>query len=235
MSWKESDRVSERLEFVRLASVEGANLSVLCERFSVSRKTGYKWLRRWRNEGKAGLADRSRRPKVSPGQTRPELEKLVVELRKKHPAWGGRTLRKRLQVLGHTEVPSSSAITRILHRHNLISKSDSQKHRRFVPFEREAPNELWQVDFKGDFEMTCGKRCYPLTILDDHSRYSLGIVACGKQTRAKVTECFREVFLKYGIPRAIYVDNGNPWGNSCLLYTSPSPRDRQKSRMPSSA
>ena len=214
MSWKESDRVSERLEFVRLASVEGANLSLLCERFSVSRKTGYKWLSRWRNEGKAGLEDRSRRPKVSPGQTRPELEKLVVELRKKHPAWGGRTLRKRLQVLGHTEVPSSSAITRILHRHNLISKSDSQKHRRFVPFEREAPNELWQVDFKGDFEMTCGKRCYPLTILDDHSRYSLGIVALDTQKRVKVTECFREVFLKYGIPRAIYVDNGNPWGNS---------------------
>jgi transposase-like protein len=77
MSWKESDRVSERLEFVRLASVEGANVSLLCERFSVSRKTGYKWLKRWRCEGKAGLEDRSRRPKRSPGQTRPEIPSNV--------------------------------------------------------------------------------------------------------------------------------------------------------------
>ena len=192
MSWKESDRVSERLEFVRLASVPGANLSLLCERFCVSRKTGYKWLKRWRSEGKAGLEDQSRRPKHSPGQTRREIEELVVDLRKKHPAWGGRTLRKRLHDLGHTDIPSPSAITRILHRHNLICKSESEKRLKFTPFERDQPNELWQVDFKGDFEMTSGKRCYPLTILDDHSRYSLGIVACDTQKRTKVTEHFRD-------------------------------------------
>lgn len=214
MSWKESDRVSERLEFVRLASVPGANMSVLCKRFSVSRKTGYKWLNRWRAEGNPGLEDLSRRPKRSPGQTPPELEKIVVDLRMKHRSWGGRTLKKRLEDLGHANIPSPSGITSILHRHNLIIERESEKRRTFERFEREEPNELWQVDFKGDFEMTCGKRCYPLTILDDHSRYSLGIVACDTQKRATVTSHFRTVFLKYGIPRAIYVDNGNPWGNS---------------------
>ena len=214
MSWKESDLVSERLEFVSLASVEGANVSALCKRFGVSRKTGHKWLNRWKSSGKAGLKDKSRQPANSPRKTVPELEAIVVDLRKSHPAWGGRKLRKRLQELGHDGVPSPSSITRILHRHGLICPSESKKRVPWKSFEREQPNDLWQVDFKGDFEMTCGKRCFPLTILDDHSRYSLGIVACANQQRVTVQEHFRCVFGQYGIPRAIYVDNGNPWGNS---------------------
>ena len=214
MAWKESDRVSQRLEFVRLASVEGSNISLLCRRFGVSRKTGYKWLNRWRDKGSEGLVDQSRRPKRSPGQTGKEIEDSVVELRQKHPAWGGRTLRERLMALGHKEVPSASSITRVLHRHGMISEAATEKHQRFEKFERPEPNDLWQVDFKGDFEMTCGKRCYPLTLLDDHSRYSLGIVACENQKHVTVKDHFRGVFTRYGIPRAIYVDNGNPWGNS---------------------
>ena len=116
--------------------------------------------------------------------------------------------------LGHKEVPSASSITRVLHRHGMISEAETEKHQRFEKFERPEPNDLWQVDFKGDFEMTCGKRCYPLTLLDDHSRYSLGIVACENQKHVTVKDHFRGVFTRYGIPRAIYVDNGNPWGNS---------------------
>ena len=214
MSWKESDRVSERLEFVRLASVEGANISALCGRFGVSRKTGYKWIARFRSEGKEGLSDLSRRPNHSPAQTDAEVERVVVQLRQQHPTWGGRTLRKRLEVLGHQDLPSASSITRILHRHNLISRDDSNKHKSFESFERNEPNALWQIDFKGDFPMSCGRRCYPLTLIDDHSRFSLGIYACGNQRRSTVQRHFREVFDRYGIPRAIYVDNGNPWGTS---------------------
>ena len=162
MSWKESDRVSERLEFVRLASMDGANISLLCERFGVSRKTGYKWLNRWKSEGDSGLLDQSRRPAASPNQTSPSVESQVVKLRRMHPAWGGRTLRRRLLDLGYQNVPSASSITRVLHRHGLISPSESSKRRAWKSFEREAPNELWQVDFKGDFVMTGGKRCYCL-------------------------------------------------------------------------
>lgn len=214
MGWKESDRVSERLEFVHLASVEGANISALCKRFDVSRRTGYKWLARWKAMGEEGLEDLSRKPSHSPLQTRPEIEQVVVDLRRKHPAWGGRTLRKRLQTLGHQGLPSASSITRILHRHGLIDSGESDKRSKFENFERSLPNDLWQIDFKGDFEMTCGSRCYPLTILDDHSRFSLGIIACGNQKRVTVKAHFRSVFSRYGIPRAIYVDNGNPWGTS---------------------
>ena len=215
MSWKESDRVSERLEFVSLASAEGVNISALCKRFGVARKTGYKWLQRWKSEGKNGLEDRSRRPAHSPSQTSSSIEDEVVRLRRAHPAWGGRKLRKRLQELGLQDVPSPSSITRILHRHGLICPLESKKRVAWKSFERDAPNDLWQIDFKGDFEMTCGKRCFPLTILDDHSRYSLGIIACANQQRVTVKDHFRSAFQNYGIPRAIYVDNGNPWGNSC--------------------
>ena len=214
VGWRESDRVSERLEFVRLGSVEGANISLLCSRFGISRKTGYKWLERWRVAGEAGLEDQSRRPKKTPGKTSDSMEDAVVELRRKHPAWGGRTLHKRLLKLGHKNVPSPSTITHILHRHGLISPQVSFDRKQPQPFERAAPNDLWQIDFKGDFQLSSGKRCYPLTILDDHSRYSIGIYACDNQRRQGVMDRFREVFSRYGIPRAIYVDNGNPWGNS---------------------
>lgn len=214
MGWKESDEMSERLEFVRLAEVEGVNLAALCRSFGVSRKTGYKWLKRWRLEGKGGLENQSRQPHHSPLQTNAEVEQLVVELRKKHPLWGGRTLRRILQNQRHAEIPSPSSITRILHRHGLISVEDSCQRKSFESFERPNPNDLWQIDFKGDFKLANGQRCYPLTLLDDHSRYSLGIIACENQQRGTVQPHFRQVFQKYGIPRAIYVDNGNPWGTS---------------------
>ena len=214
MGWKESDRVSERLEFVSLASVEGVNFSALCDRFGIARKTGYKWLKRWKADGKAGLEDQSRRPANSPRRTKSSVEDEVVRLRNIHPAWGGRKLHKRLQELGHQNLPSPSSITRILHRHGLICPLESKKRVAWKSFQHDQPNDLWQIDFKGDFEMTCGKRCYPLTILDDHSRYALGIIACGNQKGVTVKAHFRSVFQTYGIPRVIYVDNGNPWGNT---------------------
>lgn len=214
MCWKESDRVSERLEFVKLASVEGANITVLCERFNVSRKTGYKWLNRWKDKGQLGLEDRSRCPINSPLKTTDEMEAEVLALRAKHPKWGGRKLHKRLITLGCESVPSPSTITKILGRHGLISEAESSKHKALTRFERGEANELWQIDFKGDFRMCNGKRCYPLTILDDYSRYSLAVLACGNQKRLTVQGHFRNVFAKYGIPRAFYVDNGTPWGTS---------------------
>lgn len=212
MGWKESDRVSLRAEFVRLSAVEGANLSQLCKRFGISRKTGYKWLQRWAEAGDEGLEDQSRRPANSPAKTEDLVERAVLKIRKKHPAWGGRKIRRRLQEQGMNSVPSASTITAILHRHGCISKEESAKHQPYGSFERPEPNELWQVDFKGEFKLSRGNNCYPLTILDDHSRYSLGVIACGNQKRLTVQKHFREVFDRYGLPRAIYVDNGNPWG-----------------------
>lgn len=215
MVWKESDRVSERLEFVKLASVEGANFSLHCERFGVSRKTGYKWLKRWRESGQTGLGDRSRRPSGSPARTSDATEQEVLAIRREHPAWGGRKIRKRLLALGVGSPPSASTITAILHREGFISEEESSKHTAFSRWERSDPNDLWQLDFKGEFKLTNGGNCYPLTLMDDHSRYALGVLACGNQRRITVQDHLRGVFDRYGIPRAIYVDNGSPWGTSC--------------------
>jgi transposase InsO family protein len=212
MCWKESDRVSLRSEFVRLASAEGANRSELCSRFGISRKTGYKWLKRWVEEGDDGLVDRSRRPRKSPGKTHAAMERAILKVREKHPSWSGRKIRRRLQDKGVESPPAASTITAILHRHGCIDAAESAKHQPYGSFERETPNELWQVDFKGEFSLANDKLCYPLTILDDHSRYSLGVLACSNQKRVTVQHHFRHVFERYGLPRAIYVDNGNPWG-----------------------
>ncbi|MGB7329719.1 MAG: IS481 family transposase [Rubripirellula sp.] len=206
--------MSLREEFVSLAQVECCNFSELCRRFGISRRTGYKWRGRAAEGDDDALQDRSRRPEISPKRTAESVEDAVLEIRRKHPTWGGRKLRKRLQALGHTSVPAASTLTQILHRHGCISQEESDKHKPYGSFEREQPNELWQVDFKGEFGLSPKGICYPLTILDDHSRYSLCIHACGNQKGLTVQKQFRHVFDCYGIPRAIYVDNGNPWGTT---------------------
>ena len=215
MAWKESDSVSERLDFVKLVSAEGANIAAICRRFGVSRKTGYKWLKRWRENDQKPLCDRSRRPSRSPGKTHERVEEAVLAVRREHPAWGGRKIRQVLLKRHFPSPPAASTISEILRRHGCISEEESAKHKPFTRFERSSPNELWQVDFKGYFAMTTGKACHPLTILDDHSRYSLGIFACDNQRRDTVQDHFRTVFQRNGMPQAIYVDNGNPWGTQC--------------------
>ena len=114
MAWKDVSVMSQRVQFVVLAAAEGANVSELCRRFGVSRKTGYKWLSRYAAAGNAGLVDQSRRPWESAGRTSDDLERRVLALWVEHPAWGGRQLRRRLQDLQHIAVPAASTITVIL-------------------------------------------------------------------------------------------------------------------------
>lgn len=214
MPWMESDRMSQREEFVLLADREGANLAELCRRFSISRKTGYKWRGRYAASGRSGLLDRSRRPLNCPDRTPPEVERLVLRLRTHHPTWGGRKLRARLRMLGHEDVPSASTITAILHRHGEIDPEASQQRQAIRRFERDHPNDLWQMDFKGDFALGDRRRCHPLTVLDDHSRYSIGLRACGNQRYETVREQLTSMFTIHGLPRQMLMDNGTPWGIS---------------------
>lgn len=212
MPWKVRDTVSERREFAVLAMQEDACMAELCRRYGISRKAGYKWLERFEAEGAPGLANRSRRPKRSPLQTAASVEARVVELRKAHPAWGGRKLRRRLQDVGVQEVPASSTITDILHRHALIGEAESAKHQAFTRFEHERPNDVWQMDFKGHVPAGQG-RCHPLTVLDDHSRYALALRACSNERAATVQEQLTGVFRRYGLPWRMLMDNGSPWGD----------------------
>ena len=212
MPWKEVSAMSLREEFVVLASVERSNMVVLCRRFGISRKTGYKWLAREKAGGKSALTDVSRRPHASPIQTIASVETAVVELRKAHPAWGGRKLRARLLALGESGVPAASTIHAILRRHDLIDPMESSKHCAWQRFEYEAPNDLWQMDFKGHFALTGQTRCHPLTVLDDHSRFSLTLQACENEQTATVQNGLTTTFRRYGLPRRILADNGAPWG-----------------------
>ncbi len=217
MPWKEVSMMSQRLEFIALATAENANVRRLCRCFGISPNTAYKWLHRFQSAGAGGLEDRSRQPHNSPARTPKEMEEVITKLRGKHPAWGGRKLERRLLDLGLTGVPRASTITAILRRHDLLDPGESAKHKAFRRFERAAPNELWQMDFKGDFKLSQG-RCYPLTILDDHSRFAIALQACGRITKTVTQTELIKIFRRYGLPDRITCDNGSPWGSGGRSY-----------------
>ena len=213
MPWSEQSIMSQRHEFVMLFEQDGVNRRELCRRFGISPTIGYRLLARWRQEGQAGLADRSRRPQHSPGRSAAETEALVLGVRDEHPAWGGRKIRRRLQDLKYQPVPSASTITAILHRHGRIEDTASAGHKPFERFERATPNELWQMDYKGHFATATG-RCHPLTVVDDHSRYAIGLRACGDEREGTVQGELTAIFRRYGLPERMLMDNGSPWGSS---------------------
>ena len=135
-------------------------------------------------------------------------------MRQKHPAWGGRKLKQRLLDLGQQDLPAASTITSILARHDLLDPQESTKHHAFQRFEHAAPNDLWQMDFKGEFALPAG-RCYPLTIVDDHSRFAVALQACARNTKIITQAALITTFRRYGLPARISCDNGSPWGSGC--------------------
>jgi transposase InsO family protein len=194
----------QREEFVGLASQPDANVSELCRRFEISRKTGYKWLQR------TDLDDRSRRPQCSPSKMPDDREALVVALRAKHPAWGGRKLAHVLE-RDHGVQMAPSTANSVLRRHGLIDQAASRAATAWHRFEHEAPNALWQMDFKGHFAMDSG-RCHPLTVLDDHSRFNIVLHALDCERREPVRQLLQQAFEHFGLPERINADNGPPWG-----------------------
>lgn len=212
MPWKVQNVSEVRTELVQLMSAEGVNVSELCRRFGVSRKTAYKWLERSQEAGREGLEDRSRRPLTSPTQTPEAIEQRILELRDEHPAWGGRKLNASLKREGVKQRPAASTITEILRRNGRLVPEESVRHRPFIRFEHPRPNDLWQMDFKGHFGLSGGGRCHPLTILDDHSRYAITLAACGDERGETVKARLQAVFRRYGLPQAMLMDNGAPWG-----------------------
>jgi transposase InsO family protein len=206
MPWQECSRMTERQEFIALARQEGANIAALCRHFSISRKTGYKWLDRARAE--PACTDRSRRPHTSPHTTPAAVAAAVLALRAAHPTWGGRKLHHALARQGVVQPPAPSTITAILRRHGLLTPEPEPRD--FRRFAHAAPNDLWQLDFMGHRALDQG-RVHPLTLLDDHSRFALLVAACGDQQHTTVQERLTAVFRHYGLPRIILCDNGSPW------------------------
>jgi transposase InsO family protein len=207
MPWKERDTMSLRLEFVTLAKLPDANMRRLCRRYQVSPTTGYKWLKRFNESGADGLTDLSRQPHRTPRRSPPPLERAVVRLRKAHPAWGGRTIQAYLHQHGWTQPPAPSTVTDILRRKHLLQPASEATQRHWQHFEADAPNELWQMDFKGPISMVLGQ-CHPFTVLDDHSRFSVALHACSDQKTHTVRSSLTQAFRRYGLPQCILMDNG---------------------------
>lgn len=212
MPWKVVSAMDVRQEFVTFALQPDSNITQLCRRLGISRKTGYKWIGRRRTDPAKALCDRSRRPHSSPTRTTWDIERRIIELRQTHPAWGARKLKRRLEDLGHGSIPAVSVVHDILVRHDLIDPAESNKHHAFVRFERQEPNDLWQMDFKGHFATDAG-RCHPLTVLDDHSRFNLLLRACADERIATVRSALIDTFTRYGLPQCLLSDNGPSWGS----------------------
>lgn len=215
MSWKAVTVMDQRRELVRLSMLEGANRRELFRRFGVSAQTGYKWIGR----ASAGddLGDRPRKPLNSPQRCAEAVEEAVLAVRDQHPAWGarkiGNVLERQTGLAADIDLPAASTIHAILARHGrIVAKAGGAAAH--IRFERDEPNELWQMDFKGASTLGDGRRLHPLTVIDDHSRYALCIEACTDETGTTVKARLEQVFCQYGLPQAFFVDNGNPWGDS---------------------
>jgi transposase InsO family protein len=221
MPFKNTTVMEQRIEFILLAlSNKGLKFNDLCSRYKISRTTGYKWFNRYKQGGLKDLIDKSRRPVNSPNKYRKDIEEYVVTLRGEEPEWGSKKLHRILyNRLGDGTypfeiVPCKNTITRILKRNGLIDPEKSEQSKACQHFEYEEPNELWQMDFKGYFSMLNSRSCHPLAILDDHSRFNIGLFACNDQKNLTVKIHLIEAFEKYGLPERILSDNGPPWGTT---------------------
>jgi transposase InsO family protein len=211
MPFKEKSKMSMRIEFVREALLEGANVSALCRRDGIGRTLAYKLMKRFVERGEAGLAELARRPHSSPRRSALAVEAEVLSVRAAHPAWGGRKIAKVLEKRG-LEAPAPSTVSDILRRNGVELGRFGGGAMPFIRFEHAAPNDLWQMDFKGHVAMADGMRLHPLTVLDDHSRFSIVLSACGREDGETVKTPLIAAFQRFGLPIRMATDNGPPWG-----------------------
>src|SRR5260221_2297243 len=215
MPWNEVDVDEQRMRFVIRATSGKESMTGLCREFTISRPTGYEWRRRYREvHVQSALQERSRRRHDSPRLTATRKEQRVVALRQQ-TGWGAKKLRV---LLAEEEIPLAvRTIHRILQRHKLISEDIHGPA--LTRFERSEPNELWQMDTKGKYPLQVGE-CHPLSILDDHSRYAVGLYALPELSGEQAYPCLVETFRRYGIPQAMLIDRGtlrwSAW-NGCGL------------------
>jgi len=202
MPWTDTDPMTERAKFVLAADDEAFTMSELCRRFKISRKTGYKWLRRYKAGGLPALADRSRAPNHCPHRTPMAVREAIIEARDERPTWGPRKLRAYLQSR-HPEVawPARSTLYQILKSAGRISSRRRRRrpvHPGTSPLEADRPGAVWTADFKGEFRLACGRYCYPLTIQDACSRYLLACAALPPRRRRRPHRSFSKRFAATG-------------------------------------
>ena len=220
MSWKGVTIMDQRVRFISEYLNEYFSFKELCDQFEVSRKTGYKWIKRYEELGPGGLADKSRKPLTCPHQTDEEVVQEIVRARSKHPTWGPKKL---LELVSgrhpHWALPAISTTADLLKRKGLIPSGKRRlrrKHPGCPKTTTEAPNDIWTADYKGHFKTRNGLYCYPLTVCDMHSRYLLGCDAHEAISLKSSKRHFTRLFEEYGLPERIRTDNGVPFASSAI-------------------
>src|SRR3954468_16502567 len=207
-----------RTEFMNRV-MRGERLTDLCREYGISRKTGDKFKQRYKRLGEAGLVDVSRAPKVIPHRTPPELVELIVAERKHRPTWGPKKIKEILEQRLGRVLPAPSTIGEILMRGGLIQRRPPRRLTVPQPTKLRAvhaPNDVWCIDYKGQFRLGNRSLCYPLTLTDQHSRYILGCEAMTAISDEAARETCAEIFYRYGLPKAIRSDNGTPFASTGL-------------------
>ena len=215
MPWESRTVEEQRQEFAR-AAMNCNNFSALCREYGITRRTGQKWAERYKAD--EPLTDRSRRPHTSPSRTPESVEQLILNIRSDNPGWGARTIRDVLIKEGYPGIPCAKTVNNILNRYGCISPEESLKRQPYTRFEKELCNQMWQTDFKGEFRMEDGKYCYPLDIIDDHSRFAIRI-APHLGTANVVIPVFLSAFREFGMPNSILSDNGAQFAGFKKGYT----------------
>lgn len=208
--------MNQRIEFA-LRSLRTDNFRALCQEYGISTKTGYKWRQRFLQYGESGMAEASRRPHRSPRGLDEAVVCEIVRLKHAHPPWGPRKVRSVYGRL-HAEVPSESSFKRVLARAGLVEtrrlRQRQEAGRLFSGRRAQAPNEVWTVDFKGWWYGCQGRRCEPLTVRDEFSRYVLELRLLDNAQTHSVRNCFERTFERHGLPAAIRSDNGVPFAST---------------------
>lgn len=213
--------MDERMRFVARL-LDGEGMSDVCREFGISRKTGYKIFNRYKEQGLEALSDRSRRPIRYANQLPQQIESLIVTLKREKPHWGARKIRELLvRRLDHdVRIPAKSTIHAVMHRHGLVKIPGRPRGRATgTPLSQGTnPNDLWCVDFKGEFKLGNGQYCYPLTVTDHASRYLLLCEALESVREDPAIAAFEQLFRERGLPAAIRSDNGVPFASPNALF-----------------
>ena len=220
MPWKECSVMEERMRFV-LRRLDGEPMSDLCREFGISRKTGYKIFDRYQQGGLEAFTDRSRRPVRYAHQLPETLERMIVRAKQDKPHWGARKIRELLvrRLRGEVKVPATSTIHAVMDRNGLVKRMRPRRRTTGTALSNGAgANDLWCVDFKGEFKLGSGRYCYPLTVTDHASRYLLLCEALESVREEPAMTAFDQLFRERGLPRAIRSDNGVPFASPNGLY-----------------
>lgn len=220
MPWNETTTMDQKVQFIRDWNSERYTVSDLCALYEISRKTGYKWIERYIEQGPDGLLELSSAARWIHNKTPIEVEQALLAVRLKHPRWGAKKL---LHIVAEKQpkliLPGPSTVCDILKRNGLITKKPRRRaigHPGKPSSQIVLPNDCWSADFKGQFKTGDGVYCYPLTVTDNYSRYFLACQALGGTLFEPSKDVFSRIFREHGLPRRIRTDNGSPFASATL-------------------